>query len=338
MRSLPCVRKFWGEARASIRQSGSDYNGLMVALTKMKPYVAKALLENPNPENIALNNAYESEVKCAKLQTRNYSQYGHAVCNPSNKMDYTIQAAQHTLARIEQAKDNDLSSNDLSCKELINIAAIWHKTRRENALAEQNGNALRFKGGRAMPQSENGATYVSNPDNQPNPAPANQGTGTLNDGTETGDGGQDEDEEVDCDCDDDKEDAESCPTADPDVNDGICASEAAIKPDEDNFLGDQPETDDSERKEIEEQLRNISSCNDGAENNPKSHLLHLARLPQKADSGGGGGGGGGGGARDGGGDGGRGGGGGGDGARVVVAAVMAARRSCESRSNSTSTR
>ena len=127
MRSLPCVRKFWGEARASVRQSGSDYNGLLVALTKMKPYVAKALLENPNPENIALNNAYESEVKCANLQARNYSRYGHAVCNPSNKMDYTIQAAQHTLARIEQAKGNDLSSNDLSCKEPINVETIWHK-------------------------------------------------------------------------------------------------------------------------------------------------------------------------------------------------------------------
>ena len=127
MRSLPCVRKFWGKARASIRQSGSDYNGLMVALAKMKPYVAKALLENPNPENIALNNAYESEVKCAKLQAHNYSRYGHAVCNPSNKMDYTIQAAQHTLARIEQAKDNDLSSNDLSCKEPINVAPYGTK-------------------------------------------------------------------------------------------------------------------------------------------------------------------------------------------------------------------
>ena len=224
-----------GEARALIRQSESNYNGLLVALTKMKQYVAKALLENPNPENIAMNNAYESEVKCAKLQAHNYSRYGHAVCNPSNKMDYTIQAAQHTLARIEQAKGDDLSSNDLSCKEPVNLATIWHKASHKNALAEQNENALRFIGGRAMPQSENGArTYPTQTINRTT-APANQGPGTLNEGTETGDGGQDENEEVDCDCDDDKEDAESCPTADPDVNDGICASEAAMKPDEDNF-------------------------------------------------------------------------------------------------------
>jgi hypothetical protein len=224
LRSLPCIRKYWGKARAVLRMNNTDYRSALTTLIKMKPYISKTLLENPNPENIAFNNAFEAELKCTNGKISNHREYMDPACHPISNMDIRLQEAQIQLAKDELAKGNDLSDNDFKCNVQVDFASIWSRKLKKEEENAKRGVTLRFKAqgaGGETPQSAN------QNDNMPVVDPPNVGAcerGTNVEPTDEGtpDGCVGKDTEKDCDC-RDKEDMESCPTDDPGCNDVVCA-------------------------------------------------------------------------------------------------------------------
>ena len=110
----------------------------LTTLIKMKPYISKTLLENPNPENIAFNNAFEAELKCTNGKISNHRVYIDPACHPISNMDIRLQEAQIQLAKDELAKGNDLSDNDFKCNVQVDFASIWSrklKKEAENAIS-----------------------------------------------------------------------------------------------------------------------------------------------------------------------------------------------------------
>ena len=71
MRSLRCVRKYWGQAKALRQQSGiKNVNKRLSALLRLEQYIAKTLIETPTAEALKLKSEFEKEKACA-LKERN---------------------------------------------------------------------------------------------------------------------------------------------------------------------------------------------------------------------------------------------------------------------------
>ena len=208
--------------------NNTDYRSALTTLIKMKPYISKTLLENPNPENIAFNNAFEAELKCTNGKISNHREYMDPACHPISNMDIRLQEAQIQLAKDELAKGNDLSDNDFKCNVQVDFASIWSRKLKKEEENAKRGVTLRFKAQGAGGETTQRINTVDNPEGDAGLTEANNvgacERGTNVEATEEGteDGCVGKNTEKDCDC-RDKEDLESCPTDDPGCNDVVCA-------------------------------------------------------------------------------------------------------------------
>jgi hypothetical protein len=210
MRSLRCVRKYWGQAKALRQQSGiKNVNKRLSALLRLEQYIAKTLIETPTAEALKLKSEFEKEKACA-LKERNTTLSNRPrdeeeSCSIAD-MDSSIFAAQLVLAKQAVSAEEDLSDDDDHCTAKINFATLWK---------ERDFRFMKAKARMKNPHLFPGFTSAPNhDDNDLGGAPQNKHNQEEVCGSDelAGDG---------C-CDNcDQENIQVCPTADPKANDLI---------------------------------------------------------------------------------------------------------------------